>query len=301
MYSAPIMPEGTNRPPRDIQQIAAEEMQTRQLLGEIMEKLRPGIEHPSVIGLHGKFFFGSERKTITKEDGSTEEVPWTMEDIMTGRDRMEKEGEASFRADLARDINTVVDAQQDFFRNKNKGKGKNIFLKDSTEVTDLTKVLLERVVTAPGKVTERYSDMSEDKHVSETLGVLRDVVLGPTFVEKQPKRFTKEIWLDVVSQEKRLLVDYMKQSARRSQLTAAREANLASQLVNGGEKIFSEEVITSAMLWAQAMMYISESIHEIESFDDLMPWIKYTFGKDATFQTFLEATHPQNRALGALT
>lgn len=130
---------------------------------------------PEMISVIGELFFGSQKKQITKPDGSIEEASWTIGDIFEEMDNNDKEVEKYFRRDMVKDLVLGLSAQHRFFTTmEHPARG------ESERNISLFFDLTERVVRSKEKVTDPYPfDSGQDYLAADVLEATRRVLLNP--------------------------------------------------------------------------------------------------------------------------
>lgn len=111
----------------------------------------------------------------------------------------------------------------------------------------------------------------------------KDVPIGEALIELDRRQLSE--WISTANEEGIHILGYIKKRLERVSRYPQAEHNLRYR--KGGERFYSEQEITQQEQRERLLTDIKPELLAIESFGQLMPWLKARFGVDASFETLL--------------
>lgn len=145
------------------------------LRGEVEQRLSL---RPAEIG---KVFLGTESRKVVGQDGTIEELPWTLDSVLEEMSKSRQEELQGTKQLLAIDTIAALSAQEKFFSAK-----EHPLKNASTNNSAFILTILERVLASRdnqvGEIFPIYDTLTEEYWGAELLEVIRRTVLKPTTI-----------------------------------------------------------------------------------------------------------------------
>ncbi len=113
--------------------------------------------------------------------------------------------------------------------------------------------------------------------------------------ERQQKAINERLekdWEQLLPEEENYILGYLKESVERLAESKSQVVSFAQRATYQGKRLATDEALRELQTDADRITEIKKNFDKIKNFEDVLPWIKETFGKEATFQTFIDFLIP---------